>query len=281
MKHIRTRIAAAVIAAAAAACTLQAVTASAYVSNHANWLTGQTQESTEFPMNFSHSLYYLQRSYSNAGINTYTDTVHSGLVLGPGYSTATISGKHQGSALTGTLAWARYLANCFYGQDTVYTEQPASRYAYLSDIKPGDQIVMSHNGSQYAVFVTSVGTDAIICSELWGSAIMWNIEFTRTSNNKLKRTFGGVEFKIDYIVRPVKEGDANGDSVVDFSDVVWISNHLNSTPASGTDYITQYMAADLNGNWMIDADDCIEVYNNAGYGRMNGDYRYVTAWHNL
>ena len=67
MKHIRTRIAAAVVAAAAAACTMQAVTASAYVSNHANWLTGQTQESTEYGANFAHSLYYLQRSLNNEG----------------------------------------------------------------------------------------------------------------------------------------------------------------------------------------------------------------------
>lgn len=279
MKHIRNRIAAAIIAAAAAACTMQAVTASAYVSNHAHWLTGQTQESTEYGANFAHSLYYLQRSYNNAGVNTYTDTVTSGVVFGPGYSTTTISGKHEGSVLTGTLAWARYLGHCFYGQDTVFTEQPASRYSSISDIKQGDQIVISTSGRQYAVFVTSVGDSSIYVSELWGDAIMWGIEFTRTSNNKLKRTYGGVTFNIDYIVRPAKEGDANGDSIVDFMDVVWIANNIGGSVASGVDYNTQMVAADLNGNWTFDQDDVLAVYNNAGYGRMNGDYRYITKWH--
>ena len=281
MKHIRTRIAAAVVAAAAAACTMQAVTASAYVSNHANWLTGQTQESTEYGANFAHSLYYLQRSLNNAGINTFTDSVQTGLVLGPGYTTANLSGIQSGTSLSGSLAWARYLGNSFYGSQTVYTEQPASRYSSLSDIKQGDQIVISTNGRQYAVFVTAVNDSCIYVSELWGDAIMWGIEFTRTSNNKLKRTFGGVTFNIDYIVRPVKEGDANGDSVADFMDVVWIANNIGGSVASGVDYTTQMIAADLNGNWGFDQDDAIEVYYHIGSNRMNGDYRYVTTWHSL
>ena len=113
MKQIKARISSAVGAAAIAVCAFQSAAASAYTASHKNWLTPQTQESTEFPMNFSHSLYYLQRSYSQANVYTFEDTVTSGLVVGPGYSTTTLSGTYQGAALTGNIARARYLANCF------------------------------------------------------------------------------------------------------------------------------------------------------------------------
>ena len=281
MKQIRARISASVLAAAAAVCALQSVTASGYTASHKNWLTAQTQESTEFPMNFSHSLYYLQRSYNMAGVNTFTDTVTSGLVVGPGYSTTTLSGTYQGAQLTGSVAWARHLANCFYGENTVYMEQlPQTHYSSLSEMQPGDQIVISREGRQYAIFVTGVGEDRIYCSELWGDAIMWSMEFTRTGNT-LKRVFGGAEFSINYYLRPVKEGDANGDSIVDIMDVAWLADHEGVTSVPGTDYTTQMMAADMNGNWVIDHADTVDVYYHGGYNRMNGDYRYVTTWHNV
>ena len=139
-------------------------------------------------------------------------------------------------------------------------------------MQPGDQIVMSWNGNKYALFVTGVGDDRIYCSELWGTAIMWGVEFTRTGNT-LKRVFGGTEFTIDYYLRPVKEGDANGDSIVDIMDVAWLADHEGVSYISGVDYTTQIMAADMNGNWVIDHADTVEVYQHLGYNRMNGDYR--------
>ena len=274
MKQIKARIAAAVIAAAATVCTLHSVGASAYVENHKHWLTEQTQDSTEYPMNFAHSLYYLQRNLSQAGINTYTDTLTSGLVLGPGYATSTISGYGNGSQLSGTLAWARYLGNAFYGNSTVYTEQYPSNIT----LQQGDQIIMTWNGNKTAVFVTSVSGNTVYCSELWGTAIMWNIEFTRTGN-KLKRSFGGTEFTINCVVRPVKEGDANGDSVVDFNDFAWIADHRGQADFPGKHRDTLMMAADLNGSWTLDDNDALTVLYNYTSGRMSGDYRYVTVWH--
>ncbi|MBP0972108.1 MAG: hypothetical protein J5753_08730 [Oscillospiraceae bacterium] len=281
MKHISAKISAVLCAATATVLAFQSVTASAYNNAHKNWLTEQTQESTEFPMNFSHSLYYIQRYLREEGITTYQNTIQSGLVLGQGYSTTNISGTQQGATLSGTAAWARYLANCFYGWDTVYTEQrPQSRYS-ISEMKPGDQVVLSWNGTKRTVFVTSVSDDCVYCSELWGDAIMWNIEFTRPTGNKMKRIYGGTEFTIDYFIRPVKEGDANGDSIVDFMDVVFLADNLGATYFSGKDHNTMFAASDLDGDWVIDQDDCIEVYYHVNENRMNGNYRYVTTWHQV
>ncbi|MBP0967663.1 MAG: hypothetical protein J5722_08510, partial [Oscillospiraceae bacterium] len=270
------RIAAALIAASAAFCSLQSVGASAYTYNHRNWLTQQTQDSTEYPMNFAHSLYYLQRSYSQSNIYTYTDTLYSGLVLGPGYSTTTISGLSQGTLLSGSLAWARYLGNSFYGSDTVYTEQYPSNLA----LQQGDQIIMTWNNTKYALFVTSIDGNHVYCSELWGSTIRWGEEFIRTGNT-MKRRFGGTEFTMNCVVRPVKEGDANGDSVVDYYDFAWIADHRNQYSFPGKHYETLMMAADLNGNWSLDDTDATTVLYNYNYGRMEGDYRYVTTWHSV
>ena len=279
MKHIRTRIAAAVIAAAAAACTMQAVTASAYVSNHAHWLTGQTQESTEYGANFAHSLYYLQRSLNNAGINTFTDSVQTGLVLGPGYTTANLSGIQSGTSLSGSLAWARYLGNCFYGNQTVYTEQPASRYSSLSDIKQGDQIVMtSSSGQQHAIFITSVYNDySLNASELVNGCVQWGSGYVKFGYNKLRRISDGTVFTVDYVVRPVKEGDANGDSVVDSADFTWLSNHYNAYSFPGADYNATMAAADIDGDWQITWRDAMGVLMNNSDGRMTGNYSYCTT----
>ena len=277
MKHIRTRIAAAICAAAAAACALQAP-AFAFANERDRFRTPETQDEREYARNFSHDLWALQTYYRNNGINTFSGSVRSGLVVGEGFSNYNLSQTWEGMPLNGEAAWARTLANSFYGNQVVYQElSPENRYTSISDMKPGDQIVMSYNGSKHTVFVTGLSADRIYCSELWGTSIQWSIEYSRTATT-MTRLFGGTEYTIDYFIRPVKEGDANCDSVVDFMDLVWIANHVGQYNFPYyVNWNTQFYAADLNRNGQIDTDDVLAVYQHAVDGRMSGDYRYITT----
>ena len=282
MKHIPARIAATLCAAAAALCTAAAMPASAINSVHPH--TEQTQEATEFGFNFSHSLYWLQ--YHNPQDMLWNETVRAGLVLGQGYVSQNISGTQQGAALTGSAAWARKLAYSYYGEYTVFTEQPVGgnigQYLDITAMKQGDQIVTHRNGVTTTYFVTGVVPDAgkFYCSELSGGRVKWNIEFTRTEST-MTRTDNGRTYVMDYFIRPVKEGDVNGDSVVNFSDFATLdmATHTSQNLFPGADYNVLMGAADLDGDWQITAADVWEIYQNCSDERMNGDYRYVTVYH--
>ena len=286
MKHIKAKIAAVVFAAATAVCSMQAATASALYTGHENWYSAQSQDERELQRNFAHDLYFIQNSYANQ--TTWNGTVYSGMVLGTGYTYANISGTQTGSALTGAAGWARNLANRFYGSNVIYTEQPHDKITSFGDwrdVTLGDQIVMHRNGSQHTVIVTGINSETgkFYCSELVGNKIYWGREFTKIGTT-IKRVSGNTSFTFDYVIRPVKVGDANGDSIVGFTDATWLDYQINyiGMPNFGTVCYEVYMAAvDFNNNWSIDAVDATEIFQHYGYGRMQGsDYKYVTTWHN-
>ena len=275
MKRITSRLAAAVFGAVTAVCAVQATAASAITDAHP--VCGNTQDMCEYGRTLSQDVYFWSvHTYPENTI--WNNTLTSGLVLGQGYTYTTISGNTQGSQLTGPVAWARNLAIEHFGsQNLVFTEQPASAYTQYSQMKGGDQIVLTRNGQTHALYVTGVQSDRIYCSELVNNRIKWGVEYRLTSNGMLKRASNGQNYTINYFVRPVKEGDANGDSVVDVLDVDWILGHTNVYDFPGVDYNTQMAAADLQGTWVITWADALTVYMNCNDGRLSGDYSYVIS----
>ena len=279
MKHVLTKAAAAFCAAATAVCAMQAVTASAINSQHPT--TGNTQASCEEPRNMGHNCYYW--SVYNYPANTAWDqTVISGKVFGPGYSTTTISGNTQGTPLNGAVAWARKLACEHFGSaNTIFTEQPASYANCLPAMKLGDQIVLTRNGQTHAVFVTGInfgnGNDSVTVSELVGGVIKYGVTYTVPVDGQLRRSSNGQTYNISYVVRPVKEGDANGDSSVDIMDVDFILSHTGVYNFPGSDYNTVMGACDLDGDWSISWQDAMAVYMNMNCGKLDGNYSYLVS----
>ena len=273
MKHIATRAAAAFCAAITAVCAMQAVTASATTDAHP--VSGNTQDSTEFGMNFGHNCYFWS-VYNYPENSSWSTPVYQGKVLGPGYSQTNLSGISEGTQLPAPLAWARNLAISNYGSNRLYfTEQPASAVNTLSKMKQGDQIVMTRNSQKHAIFITGFSDTTVYASELVNGRVKWGVEFSRYSATKLKRVSDGQIFTINYVVRPVKEGDANGDSIVDSNDVTWLSNHYNAYSFPGAEYNAQFGAADIDGDWQITWRDAMGVLMNNQEGRMTGNYSYL------
>ena len=281
MKHIRTRIAVAICAAAASLCTMQALSASAFNTRYP--YTPQTQDDREFARNFAHDLYFIQNSY--AGQSRWNQTVSCNLMLGAGYTYNNLSGNHEGTTLTGSDAWAMNLAKRFFGNKTAFTEQQSvNKYGDIRDLKRGDQIVLETgygDGSHHTLFVTGISENRVFCSELIAGTIYWGVEFSRIGD-KMYRHYGDSttthEYDVRYYIRPVKEGDANGDSIVDFWDYVWVANNLNNYTFPNVRYDILFAAADVNGNGALDTDDCAQIYQHATEGRMTGDYRYVRTY---
>ena len=130
------------------------------------------------------------------------------------------------------------------------------------------------------MFVTSCYNSTLYCSELDGSTIKWSVAYKRLSNYKLKRVSDGQIFDIQYVARPIKEGDANGDGIVNGSDASWIEQQINQGNAGA--YITGcnrdilLAAADLNGDWWLETSDADEIRANMNAdGYMSGNYCYV------
>ncbi len=273
MKHIKSRIAAAVFAAATALCTMQSVTASAL------GFTLTSQDQREYGMYFAHDLYWIQQQHQEG--SPFNQSVMSGPVYGNGFTYSNYSGNQWGTTLTGQEAWTRYLANRFYTPDVIYMEHANSVincYGDARDLKQGDQLVLKRNGVRTYVFVTGTSTGNIICSEMInnnGLKVHWGSEFSR-NNGTMTRLSNGQQYTLEYVVRPVKQGDANGDSIVSFGDVTWVNNNTGWTGASGVAGTVRIAAADVNKNGQIDSGDCMEIYNHYGYGRMSGEYGYVT-----
>lgn len=283
MKHIKSKIAAVLSASVMTVSAAQGVTAFASQPAHQANLCGNTQESAEFGMNFSHNCYFWQMHHpTNSNWNT---TVRSGLVLGPGYTEQNISGVRRGDVLESSAAWARFLACSNYGDnDMVFTEQQWWDYVTVDQMKAGDQVVLRDvSTNQYhTVFVTSPFTsNQIFCSEVVNGKVKWSVEFSRT-RYFMTRKGNNQRYEIMYFIRPAMEGDANGDSIVNGDDVTWINNNINNYSFPGVNYNVQMTAADVNGTWQIDAGDGMVVHFYSEDGHMTHDangngYHYIKA----
>lgn len=300
MKNIKTRIAAAACAAITAFCGAQAMSASAF--NYSHPYSGNDQEYCErYSMGRNLRMW---QTYGGDGTGNWAEgrswsgSVKAGELLGKGYKKAHISSynpsywsnpnlqKNQRpeSTLYNAAAWARTLANSHFGfiaQQAVWLELPKSDFNYWSSFRPGDQIILS---SSHAVFVTNVNDNGTLtCAELRSGKIRWGVNYQLLNNAQtLKRTSTNTSYTLQYVVRPVKEGDANGDGWVDRNDVFWCDSHLNNANvwSQYEDYDVRMAAADVSGNWNIDSADSTEIYSymNEREGLMVLDHRYVLAY---
>ena len=286
MKHIKSRIAAASCAAITAICGMQALSASAYNTNYP--YTRNTQNFCQEPRNMSYNLHAWQ-SYGYPQGKKFSQTVDGGVLVGKGFTEAHISSYNNYNAqMTGPRAWVRFLANSHFGTVVegrgVWMELPSADFTGTGSFALGDQIIL--NGSN-ALFVTGINSDnTIYCSELISGKVAWSTQYklTKSGNQpmQLQRIAGGSKttYTLNYVVRPVKEGDANGDGWVNLNDVIWTEGHYNCYNFPDENYNVQMAAADVNGNGQIDNGDRDIIYGHYYGGVMNGNYRYV-LWYKI
>ena len=300
MKKIATRIAAAACAAITAVCGAQALSASAFNNGHPYW--ENTQEYCESSYALSRNRYFWQTYGSNGsgdwGEGAYWNgTIKAGELLGKGFKRTHVSSfnstywnnpnqdksQRPQSTLSGARAWARTLACSHYGftaQQAVWLELPATDFNYIGNFNQADQVVFT-NG--HAMFVSSVNdNNTLTCVELRSNRIRWTTTYKLLSGNKLKNLATGTTYTISYVVRPVKEGDADGDGWVNRNDQIWVNNHNGNPYQNSTVYDNDVLlsAADVTGNWWLNNADASEIYSYmyeiGGY--MTMDHRYVKAY---
>ena len=203
MKTMKARITAAALAGAMAVCgaLTQAISASAFVYSDYTQLERE-QQST---MNQAVSTWKASTKFKSGKNWTNSDNISSGVVVGKGYSSQTPTNRYSGTQLSGSDALARALAQNYY-DTTVFMELYASSKEFNPQI--GDQIVLTNGSTSKTVFVTSV-SGSIKVVELVNNKVTYDVSYSM-GNGSMRR--GGVNWTTSYVIRPIKQGDVNGDS---------------------------------------------------------------------
>ena len=269
MKLRKTKIAAAAMAAITAISASQAITASAfnytpvpqrtcetysYVNNITTYNSGTFQANTKWS------------SYSWASrVETWGPTCKGG------YQDGSYSGISHGAQITDGKAFARKMARGVYNTTTYMELKERSGYCafkYLPRI--GDQVTLKYGSTEKTIFITNVSTTNVYACEVDESGyIKYNNYYSFTpSTNKFNR--GGKAWAFQYVARPIKFGDVNGDSYVSLSgDAFACGNKTFNCGADGSEisYLYNYgcrsgeqynwlcSAGDMNGDWQFDARD--------------------------
>ncbi|MBQ6039551.1 MAG: hypothetical protein K5705_03245 [Oscillospiraceae bacterium] len=277
MKNMKTRIAAAACAAITVLCGAQALNASAF--NYGHPYSGNDQEWCEMSMGRSLRMW---QSYSHPEGSYWYQTVQAGTMVGKGFTTAHSSNWPVNQTLYGGIGWVRYLACSHFGFEqgkAAWLELPKTDFTSSGYYRRGDQIFLKQGNSYHAVFLTGINGDNFTVSELDGTTVKWGVAYKRLSNYRLKRVSDGAIFNIQYVARPIAEGDANGDGWVNRNDVIWIEQHNGNANYSNVNNDLLLGAADVTGNWQLDSSDSSEIYAHMyeSEGYMVGNYRYVLA----
>lgn len=283
MKNMKTRIAAAAFAAITAVCGMQAMSASAF--NHCYPYTYGTQETALYTI--GHDL-YLWQCYGMPQNSNWSQTVKAGTMVGKGFTNSHLSSYSTNQNLFNQMAFPRYLAASHFGMDqdkAAWLELPASDFTAYGHFKGGEQIYLKLNGTYHAVFVENSSSNVLYCSELISNKVKWGVQYKLLSNNKLKRVSDGKTYNIQYVVCPVKEGDADGNGSVNRNDVQWIeqrvANNYGNPNVSGCNNALRKAAADVDGSGWLTLADSQEIYGHMyeSKGIMTGDYRFaLTDW---
>lgn len=288
MKSIKSRIAAAAVAATAVVSAAQAITASAWETFY---YTTVTQAYSQVPYNMGQFIKGASR-YNNINNGaSWNKTVTSGAVCRSGYYKTTYSGNNNGTQLTGSQALARELAEGYFGTKTFM-----EKIIYGSTaIEQGDQIRIgtSRSGSQKTLFVAYVNGLEIDTYSLNNTTK----KIERTTYKKKSSTSyylqrlnasGAVvedNIYMDFLIRPVKEYDLNGDGVVDNSDTTWLKNKIGDQPSyypvdvntllNPSTYSSEIFARVAHANeWKVEYSTYYTVGFNLAQGTA-GNFRYV------
>ena len=262
MKHMKSRIAAVLFAAVTTVCASQAITASAF--EH----TSTSQDYCEEPYNMSYATrnWNLYGNYCDG--ETWNKKIYSGVVCGSGFSTTTYSKTYQGSQLQGSQAFCRMLAESYFGTTTFMEHIVYSGTA----LKLGDQIKIDCGNEHRTIFVTYINGNTIRGFSLNDSThkIIHGTETFTRSGWHLSSS-NGKYYGMDYLTRPIKEYDANGDGIVTTADKNWIYNHIGkSQHECGFDNKRWdiFMHTLNNNNWQIEYSDYYTIGYNLAH--LNG-----------
>lgn len=286
MKNIKTRIAAAAFAAVTTVCGMQALTASADTTFY---YTTVTQEQGDEPGFMGQAQKRWARDNGIYSGSIWNKTVTSGAIIGEGYARGTRGSANQGTPLYGNQAFARYLAHSYFGTKT-FMEKYISTY---TEIKQGDQIRV-YRGNQvcwlFVVYVNNVNNNTLDLFYLDSSN---QIVRTTWSRSGWRLNDGTNNWTMDYLIRPIKEGDMNGDGLFTTADQTWLQNHVGSQPnqypktvaqagVKSSDYRDDAFAS---AAWAYDWQIPYSTYYKVGYnlhnpdenttGHMRGNYGYV------
>lgn len=282
MKHTKLRIAAAAMSAITMACASQAITASAFQ------YTGTPQYACEQNSTMGNYVSMWKGTTYKTNSTWGTRYFTNGVVVGGGFTAANLEGSYEGQHITGDKGLCRSMARDYFGTSIFMQISPNARYHVA---RLGDQVTMTRNGVTKTVFVTYCNSPSLKVVELKNGKITYDNAYYYAGNTMMK---GNETWTVDYVTRPIKQGDANGDGFVYaeryadyYGDLEAIANYANNGVPAGVRYDVLMAAASLDGDWQITAADHrilmynLLTFNGSSYyytteGRMNGDWSYVS-----
>ena len=276
MKSAKLKIVAVAMAAISSFGAAQAISASAFTYTLNSQYTMELQSTMNTRVARWKSSSWGTRFLPN---KTWTEHVTSGTIVGGYYDSYIPGGYWFGQDLTGGKSFVRALAEDYFGT-TIFMVFGGGSKEFAPRI--GDQICISRNGETRYLFITNT-TNGIKAAELVGGKIKYDRSY---GVNNGAMTFNGNRWTVNNYLRPIKQGDANGDSYVyknsyhNFSGDkdAFASYAKYGVPGNWGNVITA--ALTMNNDEFVTQTDYNTWSNNLGnttYGRMNGSYGYVVS----
>lgn len=218
MKLRKTKIAAAAMAAITAISAAQAITASAatYTS-----VPTRTCEGYEYVNNITTYLSGCYGTKANVKWNSYSFETRKeiwGQTCKTGFQKGNYSGLGHGANVSDGKAFARKVARYVYNTSNFMEMKEvtsSSAYNYFRYIpRIGDQVTVKYGSTLKTIFITKVTNGTIRACEVDENGyIRYNKTYSYKVSNKSFNNSGKAWY-FQYVARPIKAGDANGDSYV-------------------------------------------------------------------
>ena len=217
------------------------------------WNGGNPESYTNTPCNgHAHDNYYQHDYIYSKGFTSFIGSVN-------GYQ---------------CYGFAQKLQSDFYGVT-------AGAWIRLTDtagrqLRVGDHLRI--NGYKHSVFVTEVNGNTLKfadCNAGGTCVIRWDVNAT-VNNGVL--SYNGLTRVIDWIERPIMQGDVNGDSVIDWldiNDIVSLYRGLYNFSGKQKNPIME--AADLNNDRHVTVQDYFEAYSRLSSNGYFGDKRFLST----
>ena len=287
MKTMKSRIAAMLLAATATVSAAQAITASAWETFY---YTTVTQAYSQVPYNMGQTIKGWSR-FSNINDGSYWNSyVTSGVMCSEGYNKTTYSNKSEGQRLYNSQGFCRLLAETFFGTKT-YME----KIIYGSTaIEQGDQIRIGYRNSSdartlFVAYVDGITYNTYTLDESTHTIKVERYRKTGTNTYYLRKLDSngnptGPSLYMDYLTRPVKEYDVNGDGTVSTADTAWLTTNIGDVSnypkdvnelLSPSTYRSDVFARVAHANdWKVEYSTFYTIGYDLGHGNA-GKFRYV------
>ncbi|MCQ2417920.1 MAG: dockerin type I repeat-containing protein [Oscillospiraceae bacterium] len=247
MKALKRKVAAIACAAVSVVCSAQAVTA--FAAAKQTYCQQYQREVLKTPM--SDALRYWANKYPSK--TRWSNSVKSGQTIGFGYRYDNSVNNASDVTLYNSAAFARQLALDYF-ETNIYIRMGTEK---TFTPKIGDQITYVNGSRLQTIFLTDTNTYAQ-CSEDRYTMITYGNKCS-FSNGVL--VLNGKAYSIKYVERPVKVGDANGDTVIDSKDLTAMNFYLNNKWTT-YDYNFFIAACDIDKNGVVNMTDYNYLKNN-------------------